>query len=152
MNRSGFSRLRMAIAAAFLGTALTAMPAAAQDSTWNGATGDFGTPSNWTPATVPTGRGTFANTGQTIVTITGNTTLSQIVFAPNAQFYNITNLGNLTLTGGISNTSSGTQNIGNNGGTINFTGTAVVQSGTGFIQIVNQLGNVNFVSQSGTDD
>jgi fibronectin-binding autotransporter adhesin len=159
MNRSGFLRPRhTATAAALLGTALTALtaltatPAFAQDSTWNGANGDFGTNSNWTPATVPTNRATFANTGQNNVTITANTTLSQIVFAPNAQFYSITNLGTLILTGGISNTSNLPETFINNGGTINFMGTALVQSATGSVSINNLLGNVNFTGQSGTGD
>jgi autotransporter-associated beta strand protein len=153
MNRRGFSRRRrMTIAAAFLGTALAAVPASAQNATWNGATGDFGASSNWTPAVVPTGRATFANTGQTDVTITLDTTLSEIVFAPNAQFYTITNLGNLTITSGISTPSGISVTIRNDGGSINFTGTALVQSGTGFISIFNQLGNVTFTDQSGMDD
>ena len=68
---------------------LSALPgfASAQDATWSPSTPDFNTPTNWTPATVPTGTATFNNSGTKALTFSQDTTVDAMQFnAPNYMF------------------------------------------------------------------
>ena len=70
---------------------LYALPgfASAQNATWLAApsTSDFNTPTNWTPATVPTGTATFGPSSISSLTFSQDTTVGALQFnAPNYTF------------------------------------------------------------------
>jgi outer membrane autotransporter protein len=79
-----------------------------QNATWNGATSDWNTNGNWTPASVPTNTATFSNTGVTNVTISSNTSINTIEFDLVAPAYSFTvqNGATFTINSGTSNSSS----------------------------------------------
>ena len=91
----------------------------AGSATWdlNPASGDWNTAANWTPATVPNGSAdtaTFAVSNTTAISISANTTVDGITFAPGASSFTITAspFFALTITGvGITNNSGTTQNF-----------------------------------------
>ena len=112
--------------------------ARAGSATWqqNPATGNWNTPANWTPATVPNGASdvaTFASSNQTNVTVTSGITLDSIVFQPDAGPFNISNSSEFAIIlisgAGVVNNSSLAQNfvigaIGHDQGALDFSGTA----------------------------
>src|SRR6218665_2338432 len=140
--RTVFAR-RMAItSAALIGTALTPLPAMAQDDTWNGGTANYNTGGNWTPAGVPPNIATFANTGSTTGAGAANSTINEILFAANAQQYNFINDSTLTINGigtnGIVSNSAQSQSVSNYG-TMTFNNNAMVMAtGTGGISLRNE--------------
>ena len=74
---------------------LAPMVAHAGSATWdlNPASGDWNTAANWTPMTVPNGAGdvaTFGLSNTTTVSISANTEVNAIVFAPGNSGYTIT--------------------------------------------------------------
>src|SRR5262249_48453430 len=79
-----------------------------QDATWNGATSDWNTPGNWTPASVPTNMATFSNTDVTGLTISSNTSINTMEFTAVAPAYSFTiqNGATFTINSGTSNSSS----------------------------------------------
>src|SRR5262249_40952565 len=83
-------------------------PAHTQDATWVGATSDWNTAINWTPASVPTNTATFSNTGVTNLTISSNTSINTIEFDAVAPAYSFTvqNGATFTINSGTSNSSS----------------------------------------------
>src|SRR5438874_3495004 len=90
----------------------------AGDATWhlNPASGDWNTATNWTPATVPNGSAdtaTFAISNTTAISISANTTVDGITFAPGASSFTVTaSQGTLTISGtGITNNSGTTENF-----------------------------------------
>ncbi len=125
MAGSGFARhratkirleqLRPLLLALFVGAFLLASSVAqAGSATWNFSqtTGEWESPDNWTPATVPNGPddvATFAATDRKQVRLSSSVTVNSIVFAPDATAYNITVSGfrtELTMVGpGILNQS-----------------------------------------------
>src|SRR5947199_8506416 len=84
----------------------------AGSATWNlnSTNGDWNTPANWTPATVPNGDGddaTFAVTSQANISLFVPVLLNQIIFNPGASAYTISfsSTSSSTITGGIINNS-----------------------------------------------
>jgi hypothetical protein len=70
-------------------------PSQADSATWNlnPTSGDWTTPDNWTPATVPNGprdTATFAQSSQTSLSILRDVQVSQTIFNPGASGYTIT--------------------------------------------------------------
>ncbi|HEY2712833.1 MAG TPA: autotransporter-associated beta strand repeat-containing protein [Chthoniobacterales bacterium] len=112
--------------------------ARAGSATWqqNPATGNWNTPTNWTPATVPNGSSdvaTFASSAQTNVSVTSGITLDSIVFQPDASPFTINTSSEfaiILISGvGVVNNSSFAQNfvvgaIGHDQGALDFSGTA----------------------------
>jgi autotransporter-associated beta strand protein len=88
---------------------LAALPAAAQNATWNfnPGSGDFNTAANWNPATVPTGTAFFGTSNTAALSFSANTTIGGWTFNAGASNYTFTN----------------------NGQTINFTDAGIVVSG-----------------------
>ena len=81
---------------------LSALPgfASAQDATWSPSTPDFNTPTNWTPATVPTGTATFNNSGTKALTFSQDTTVDAMQFnAPNYMFELTNAVDTIAITG-----------------------------------------------------
>src|SRR5476649_1159474 len=91
----------------------------AGSATWLAApgSGDWNTATNWTPATVPNANAdvaTFATSGTTGVSVSANTTITEIVFNPVASAFTISTLvnGPLNVIGaGITNNSGITQSF-----------------------------------------
>ena len=90
----------------------------AGSATWhlNPVSGDWNTATNWTPATVPNGSAdtaTFAISNTTAISISANTTVDGITFAPGASSFTVTaSQGTLTISGtGITNNSGTTENF-----------------------------------------
>src|SRR5437763_429483 len=91
----------------------------AGSATWdlNPVSGDWNTATNWTPATVPDGSAdtaTFAVSNTTAISISANTIVDGITFAPGASSFTITAspFFALTIRGvGITNNSGTTQNF-----------------------------------------
>ena len=119
----------------------------AGSATWdlNPSSGDWNTATNWTPATAPNGSAhtaTFATSNTTAISISANTTVDGITFAPGASSFTITASPSLTLTlngVGITNNSGTTQNFvaAPSGGSANairlfFKNSATAGSGTFF--------------------
>jgi autotransporter-associated beta strand protein len=94
------SRRGLRIAALLAGLSLSAVAAHAQNATWNlNATGDFNTPTNWTPAMVPTGTAFFGISNQKNVSVSsGNsTTIGGWTFDSSGTQYTFTNSSHLGL-------------------------------------------------------
>jgi hypothetical protein len=160
--------LRFGIVALMAGVCLGAVSAYAQNATWNGATTDWNTPSNWNPATVPTGTARFANTGSTSVdNDSGFVAIGTILFTglnapnpgdPNAQAYTINVYNPFLVTGsGIINDSTNSQtfNVATSGGSGNtgnliFQGNSSASGGTGAVIINNASGSFIFFQNNST--
>ncbi len=113
------------------------------DDTWNGATSDWNTDSNWSSGTAPNGSGTvadFSSTGATSVSLSAITEAGSLTFDADANAYNITVIARekLTFSGaGITNNSGITQNFVNGidppaYGEIDFTNSATAGTNTTF--------------------
>ena len=104
---------------AVLGLMLCIHTSLAGNATWdlNPGSGDWNTAANWTPATVPNGSAdtaTFAFSNTTAISISANTIVDGITFAPGASSFTITAspFFALTISGvGITNNSGTTQNF-----------------------------------------
>ena len=110
----------------------------AGSATWqqNPATGNWNTPANWNPATVPDGPAdvaTFAASSQTNVSVTSGITLDSIVFQPNASPFTISTsseFATVLISGaGVINNSAFAQNFligaaGHDQGALDFSGSA----------------------------
>jgi autotransporter-associated beta strand protein len=143
------SRRGLRIAALLAGVSLSAVAAHAQDATWNlNGTGEFNTPSNWTPATVPTGTAFFGVSNQNNVTFSATTTnINSWIFNAGASNYNFI-INAPLLTGGINFFGAG---IVLNGGTANIINSSTLgfSSGTaGSATIINNAGVVVFSGSS----
>jgi autotransporter-associated beta strand protein len=104
-----------------------ALPAAAQDATWNlNGTGDYNTGANWTPNTVPTGTASFGTSNQNNVSFSSA----------------FSSVGGWTLNAGASNY---TFTIGN-AQVVQFTGAGIVVNG-GSAAITDD-GSLQFVNSS----
>lgn len=131
----------------------------AQNATWllNPGSNAFGTATNWSPATVPTGTASFGVSNTTTIDLTGGFNIGGLTFNAGASAYTFNN-ADLDLTGaGIVNNSSQTQTfnidaaslmsfdnsasagtavINNNGGNITFNdnttaGSAIITNNAG---------------------
>jgi autotransporter-associated beta strand protein len=143
------SRRGLRIAALLAGVSLSAVAAHAQDATWNlNGTGEFNTPSNWTPATVPTGTAFFGVSNQNNVTFSATTSnINSWTFNAGASNYNFI-INAPLLTGGINFFGAG---IVLNGGTANIINSSTLgfSSGTaGSATIINNAGVVVFSGSS----
>jgi len=131
-----FSRLAsLALVALFCGSAHVA---SAGNATWqqDPATGNWNTPANWNPATVPNGPSdvaSFSVSNQQNVTVTSSITLDSTVFQPGASGFTITTsseFASVLINGaGVINNSVLAQNFlvnahGNDQGTLDFAGSA----------------------------
>jgi len=115
LDRNGGCKLWAALMASAALTAL-AVPAAAQDATWNlNGTGDFNTAANWTPNTVPTGTAFFGVSNQNNVSFAVSTTVGGWTFNAGASNYAFTNAHALFFSGA---------GIVINGGSVAITNTA----------------------------
>src|SRR6266850_2017011 len=111
--RKAFLQTILAVALSIL----VPIVAHASSATWdlNPGSGDWNTAANWTPATVPNGSAdtaTFAVSNTTAISISANTTVDGITFAPGASSFTITAspFFALTISGvGITNNSGTTQ-------------------------------------------
>ena len=103
--------------AALLGCATlvaAALPAAAQDATWTPGTGDFNTPGNWTPATVPTGTAFFGTASTTTLSFSATTALGGWTFNAGASNYTFNNTQSVSFTGAGIVINGGSATITNN--------------------------------------
>lgn len=114
--------------------------ARAQDATWNGATSEWTTPGNWSPASVPTGTAIFTGSGATSISNAGGAvTLGEILFNANAQHYQIAVDNPFTLTGaGVVNNSGAIQFFGVSS-SLTFQNSASASAGTTALSV--GLGN-----------
>lgn len=62
-------------------------PAAAQDATWTGLTGNYLNPSNWNPNLVPSGTATFGSAPTTVIQIGSPVSVGDWTFAAGAPAY-----------------------------------------------------------------
>jgi fibronectin-binding autotransporter adhesin len=129
---------------------LVAGPAAlAQDATWRTtpASGDFSTPTNWTPGAVPTGFATFGGSSVTTLTFSASRNIDGFIFDPGAPAYTFNLNSGFTLhfnTDGIINNSG-------NAPTFNVSNSPLVfdNSSTAGNAIINlNAGTVQFLSTS----
>ena len=130
----------------------TASGSFAGNATWAArpATGNWSTPGNWTPATVPNGpndTATFATSNTRFVAPEGATQVNGIVFNPGASRFTIALLTTtLTISGvGITNDSGSTQNFAPGPGGIDFTNSATAG---GSDVVFTNAGNVQFFNTS----
>lgn len=102
--------------------AIVAPPASAQNASWIGGTpspasSDYFAPSNWTPATVPTGTATFGASANTNISFGGISAVGGWTFSPGASAYTITVggvFGELDFTGAGITVNGGSASITNN--------------------------------------
>ena len=133
----------------------------AGSATWGArpATGNWSTPTNWTPATSPNGPNdiaTFATSNTRLVAPEGDTQVNGIVFNPGASSFTILLLApTLTISGaGVTNNSGITQNFAPGPGGIDFMnnatagGSNVVYTDAGLVQFFNTstAGNSSFTN------
>ncbi len=106
-------------------------PAAAQ-STWNGATSDYNTNSNWTPATAPVSPGqsaVFAAVGVTNITVSAPVNPDSWTLTAAAQAYTFA------------------------GATVTFaTATGLINNSNNSLIIANTLAGIGMVTQNGTNN
>src|SRR5262245_27146014 len=145
----GTREMRAHLLATTFAMAFLAVPAQAQDATWllTPATALFSDPSNWTPATVPTGTAFFGATAAPALTVTGGTTVvGGWTFNPGAPTYTFAvGPGVLTFNGAGMVINGGAATINNqNFGNVIFTGTSTAGSA-----IINNTGG-GVVTFSGT--
>jgi len=136
-QRSSIARRLAITSAALVGTALTPLPALAQNATWNGPGNVYGASGNWTPATVPTNVATFSNTGPSTVAIIADASINEILFIAGASNYELINGPgvNFAVNGaGITNQSS-QFSLFTNQGTLTFNNNALVNGGTAGFQL-----------------
>ncbi len=97
---------------------LAAMPVYAQNATWlrpAPRSGDFNTPTNWTPATVPTGTASFGTSNNTALSFSAPTTrIGGWTFNAGAPAYTFINIQPLTFTGAGIDVNGGSATITNN--------------------------------------
>jgi autotransporter-associated beta strand protein len=88
-DRSRPRRASRVVACVLAGIALCTVTAQAQDATWldNPGSSDFDTPTNWTPATVPTGTAFFGTSTVTGLTFATSTTIGGWTFNAGASNY-----------------------------------------------------------------
>ena len=129
---------------------LVAAPAAlAQDATWltNPGSGDFSTPTNWTPGAVPIGTATFGNSSITTLTFSGSRNIDGFTFDSGAPAYTFDLTSGFGLhfhTGGIVNNSA-------NAPTFNVSNSPLIfdDSSTAGNAIINlNAGTVQFLGSS----
>ena len=114
---AGLAGMRRLAYAALLGCATlvaAALPAAAQDATWTPGTGDFNTPGNWTPATVPTGTAFFGTASTTTLSFSATTALGGWTFNAGASNYTFNNTQSVSFTGAGIVINGGSATITNN--------------------------------------
>ena len=82
-------RVRAALLASTVLTAVSALPAQAQDATWlaNPGSGDFYDANNWNPASVPTGTATFGASDTTTLTLGSSGSIGGWTFNAGASNY-----------------------------------------------------------------
>ena len=133
--------------------------ALAGSATWqqNPATGNWNTPANWSPATVPDGPNdvaTFSTSSKTNVSVTSSITLDSIVFQPEASPFTIntsSEFASVLISGaGVINNSTFAQNfligaIGHDQGALDFSGSATAGNA-----IYNESGGATRGSFGGT--
>jgi autotransporter-associated beta strand protein len=143
----------------------------AGNATWDldPGSGDWNTATNWTPTTVPNGSAdtaTFGLSNTRAISISVNTTVDRITFAPDANAFTITASPGFTLTisgVGITNTSGTTQHFmtavdgAGNLGQIFFTnsataGTSVIFTNNGSAANFAQGGETAFFNTSTAAD
>jgi autotransporter-associated beta strand protein/T5SS/PEP-CTERM-associated repeat protein len=148
-TRGTFSRAALLGSVCFSAVAILVPNAThAQDATWVGATSDWNTPLNWTPAIVPLNTATFSNTGVTNVSISGPaTSIGTIQFTAAAPAYSFAvNFTLFEINGsGIVNNSAFAPSFTNNGA-ITFTNS----SSAGNSAIINNGGGPTLVSFTDT--
>jgi hypothetical protein len=148
-TRGTFSRAALLGSVCFSAVAILVPNAThAQDATWVGATSDWNTSLNWTPAIVPLNTATFSNTGVTNVSISGPaTSIGTIQFTAAAPAYSFAvNFTLFEINGsGIVNNSAFAPSFTNNGA-ITFTNS----SSAGNSAIINNGGGPTLVSFTDT--
>jgi autotransporter-associated beta strand protein len=146
-RRTRWGRVRAALLASSALIA-AALPAAAQDATWVGATNSYNTATNWDTNSVPTGTAFFGGTGNpnlSITTLSG--TVGGWTLNSGAQSYTFTNesLSQFSFNGAGIVVSGGSATITNNGKLFSFGNASTAGSAT----ITNNQGDpldVNRVS------
>jgi fibronectin-binding autotransporter adhesin len=137
----------------FAALCLGAAAARAQDATWVGGTSNqWGDPTNWTPAAVPTGTATFDTSAQTGVQAFFEST-GAIDFTATSSTYTITLEDIFNLSGaGVSNDNPGvTQTfILDSAGSpvVNFLNASSASAGAGAVTYQNQGNQITFNSTS----
>jgi autotransporter-associated beta strand protein/T5SS/PEP-CTERM-associated repeat protein len=172
--------------ALFAGTALAGALAVvapnvsrAQNATWTGATGDWNTNGNWSPASLPTGTATFDTAPTNSLTFSAGATIGTMQFSAGAPAYSFDLSGrSLVIDGsGIVNSSSnaplfnafgllefdnsataGNATINNTPGATTFTGTStagtatITNSGGGLLTFTDtsSAANATIVTNNGS--
>jgi uncharacterized protein with beta-barrel porin domain len=96
------NHIRASFAALLLSGLALALPARAQNATWNGTTSDFNSPSNWSSNAVPAGTAFFGATGSPGITFSSGAVVGGLTFNAGAQaftFSTTTETAGLTLGG-----------------------------------------------------
>jgi autotransporter-associated beta strand protein len=117
-------------------------PVAAQDATWTGASNNFNTAGNWTPATIPTGTAFFGTSTITSLSFSADTTLGGFTFNPGAAAYTFSNSHHLVLNGAGIVINGGSATITNTS-SLAFTGTSTAGSAT-----IGNHGGLTFADSS----
>ena len=162
-------RIRALLAGTAL-SALTTLPAAAQNATWlNPATVagptlgtfDYDAAANWTPGTPvaltngPTGTATFGVSTTAALSFSANTTVGAWTFNAGASNYTFTNAHVLTFSGGGISVLGGSASITNSNFVIFNNGTAgnaaIVNNGTVTFNTLSSAGNATITTSGLTD-
>jgi len=162
-------RIRALLAGTAL-SALTTLPAAAQNATWlNPATVagptlgtfDYDAAANWTPGTPvaltngPTGTATFGVSTTAALSFSANTTVGAWTFNAGASNYTFTNAHVLTFSGGGISVLGGSASITNSNFVIFNNGTAgnaaIVNNGTVTFNTLSSAGNATITTSGLTE-
>ena len=124
-------RLRTVLLASSALCLASALPAAAQNATWNSApgSGDFNTAANWDTGTVPTGTAFFGTSSMTALSFSSATTVGGWTFNALSSAYTFTNSQSLSFTGAGIDIQGGSATI-TNSNFLQFNNTSTAGSAT----------------------
>jgi autotransporter-associated beta strand protein len=152
-------RLRAALLACSVVIA-AALPAGAQDATWNASPGSslYDAFANWTPPVVPAGTAFFGASNTTSLSFQDDATVGGWTFKADASAYSFNNSHNLVFNGaGIVINGGSVAIVNNNGGTTTFNnsstaGNAAITTNSGggvFFAGASSGGQATFITNSG---
>jgi autotransporter-associated beta strand protein len=155
-RRTGVARRLQAVLLASSALCLaSALPAAAQDATWNFApgSGDYSTATNWTPTAVPTGTAFFGLSGTTALSFSANATVGGWTFNTGASAYSFTTSHFLSFTGDGIVINGGSAAITNSSflqffNTSTAGSAAITNNGSIYLHDNSTAGNANIVNNN----
>jgi autotransporter-associated beta strand protein len=129
---------------------LTGLAVHAQDGTWSPGSGDWNTPSNWTPSTeVPTGVASFGSAPVTTLIFSSSASVDTLQFNSGAPAYSLNlasaNTFSLTGLGIVNNSSNAVTFTTSNGGALQFLNSSTAD---GAILVTNSGGVTSFENTS----